>query len=107
MIWDSEAAFEIDKLSHIALEKKMRPDRCFDYNLSSESTGGETQKHVCALKWLLKNVPLFERFFYNPLYQPQRFYEKWYNRCGCNPPLADLKQPINTPEKYPGHSQSA
>jgi hypothetical protein len=38
--------------------------------------GGETQKHVCALKWLLKNVPLFERFFYNPLYQPQRFYEK-------------------------------
>jgi hypothetical protein len=28
--------------------------------------GGETQKHVCALKWLLKNVPLFERLFSRP-----------------------------------------
>jgi len=27
-----------------------------------------------------KNVPLFERF-----------YESRYNRCGCNPPQADLK----------------
>jgi hypothetical protein len=46
--------------------------------------GGERQKQFCALKWLLKNVPLFERFFYNHLYQPQRFYEKRNRGCQKN-----------------------
>jgi hypothetical protein len=46
--------------------------------------GGERQKHVCALKWLLKNVPLFELFFYNPLCQPQRFYKKRNRGCQKN-----------------------